>query len=308
MSKNHSSLLLIDYPEVQLAAVYGLLDLFTLANRNAETLSGKQIDVRLFSQHSLSDHQKCRYDAFLFPPNITGARGLSDTEILSLSQSNHQEGTIMCSVCAGAFWLGHTGILNNRTVTTHWALSDELQQAFPETNVDTDPILIDENDVITAGGLMAWLDMGLFLVRKWQGSEAANKTAKQLLVDPSGREQRNYRQFIPPLQHGDKAILSTQHILEARFSENIPIRDLAELSGISPRTFLRRFKKATNQTPLEYLQNLRLEKARGLLERTQLSINEIGWQVGYSDPSAFSRLFKQRTGLNAGEYRKRFRL
>ncbi len=130
--------------------------------------------------------------------------------------------------------------------------------------------------------------------------------ARHLLVDPSGREQRNYRSFRPILTHGDDAILKVQHWLESNIGEQIGVKHLAKYAGVSERTFLRRFKLATNQTPNSYVQNLRVEKARGLLERTKKTISEIGWMVGYQDNSAFSRVFKTTTGLNAGEYRKRF--
>lgn len=294
---------ILAYPGVQMAAVFGLSDLFLIANKNSDRNNSPD-----FNYFEVQDIEKSPADiqAIIIPPNLTGSYGENETEIHHWLNTHHASGTIMCSVCAGAFWLGHSGLLKKRPATTHWILEDQFRETFPDTELHAEHILIDDNDIVTAGGLMAWLDMGLYLTRRFLGPHAMSETARHLLVDPSGREQKNYRSFRPSLTHGNTVILKLQHWLEANIGSELTVNRLSEQTNMSERTFLRHFKQATGLPPNTYIQNLRIEKARGLLERTRLSINEIGYKVGYTDPSAFSRLFKQTTGLNAGEYRKRF--
>jgi len=218
----------------------------------------------------------------------------------------HAKGATVCSVCAGAFWLGHAGLLDRRPATTHWALEDEFRDTFPSVELHPEHILVDDGDIVTAGGIMAWLDLGLFLVERRQGAEIVMQTARHLLIDPAGREQKNYRSFCPNLTHGDSSILKVQRMLAAGPQDNHGIARLAGMAGLSSRTFQRRFRSATGLTPSAYIRSLRIEKARGLLERTRLSVNEIAWRMGYQDVTAFGRVFYAVTGLTASEYRTRF--
>ncbi|MDA4847352.1 GlxA family transcriptional regulator [Hoeflea poritis] len=299
-----ASVAILAYPGVQMSAVLGLADLFMIASGNSNRADGPELTV---TQLTLPASAKSNdYDAVILPPNLTGARGEDATDILRWLRNQHATGTIMCSVCAGAFWLGHAGLLSGRPATTHWALEGEFRAAFPDVELAAEHLLVDDNDIVTAGGLMAWVDLGLFVVNRFLGPQTVSQTARHLLVDPGGREQRNYRSFRPPLGHGDAPVLKVQHWLEAHCETEISVKDMAARSHLSPRTFLRRFKAATGYTPIAYLQNLRIEKARGLLERTRIPVNEIGWRSGYADPSAFGRLFLKATGLTPGEYRGRF--
>jgi transcriptional regulator GlxA family with amidase domain len=300
------SIAIVAYPDVQISAVLGLGDLFTIANRYARQADGAQLAVTEVSEESLGSSKLERFDAIALPPSLKWQRSRGESRICSWLHAQHAAGALMCSVCAGVFWLGHAGLLKGRAVTTHWALEAEFRATFPDAQLNADHLLIDDNDIVTAGGLMAWLDLGLFIVKRWLGSEVVSATARHLLIDPSGREQRNYRSFKPSLAHGDRSILAIQHWLEGHVCENVTVRSMAERAHLSGRTFLRRFKAATGYNPNGYVQNLRIEKARGLLERTRIPISEIGWSVGYHDTSAFSRVFRATTGLTAGEYRKRF--
>ncbi|WP_323785206.1 GlxA family transcriptional regulator [Thalassovita sp.] len=298
-SNQDMSVALVDYPGAQAAALYGLGDLFKVANHYA-TGQGRVDAVPLRSPGTQL------FDVVIFPPSMDGARGEADHPLTQWVADQHQRGARVCSVCAGAFWLGHAGLLTGRPATTHWALEEEFRTAFPQVRLIPELILVDDHDVVTAGGLMAWLDLGLFLVGLWGGPHLVSQVARHLLVDPSGREQRNYRSFRPRRQHGDAAILQVQTWLEAQSGETVTVEDMAARAQLSDRTFLRRFQTATGLSPSVYLQQVRVEKARGLLERSRLPVSQIGWQVGYGDPSAFARVFKAITGLSAGEYRRRF--
>jgi len=306
VSERNPTIAIIAYPGVQMSAVLGLEDLFMIANRNVQQPGCAQLMVRQVAKREMDERTSAAFDAVILPPSLEHSRGEGHKSIHTWLRAQHSAGALMCSVCAGAFWLGHAGLLQGRTITTHWDLEEKFRTTFPLTRVNAEHLLIDDNDIVTAGGLMAWLDLGFFIVNRWLGPQVVSQTARHLLVDPSGREQRNYRSFTPSLGHGEPAILALQHWLEAHVDNDISVETMAARTHLSSRTFLRRFKAATGFTPNAYLQNLRIEKARGLLERTRMPVSEIGWSVGYHDASAFSRLFRSTTGLTAGEYRNRF--
>ncbi len=293
-------LAILAYPGVQQAAVLGLADLFTLANR----LGQGRVETRIIDGSTLPD---MRLDAVLLPPNISGARGQDDTAIHRFLTRQHARGCMLGAACAGVFWLGHAGFLDRRTVTTHWALAPEFRATFPAANLQPDHLLIEEFDLITAGGMMAWVDLGLWFVEHFQGYDTAARTARHLLVDLRGREQRHYRRFVPFLTHGDHAILSVQHWLESRYPERIGVSDMAARAAQSERSFIRRFKTATGLTPGAYLQALRIEKACTLLAHSPEPVARIAWDVGYADVPAFTRAFKSITGLAPRAYRARFK-
>lgn len=289
-----------------MSAVLGLRDLFQIANEHSRRYSGPQLVVTDVKKGKGLASSVESFDAVILPPNLSGARGVNEAVIHEWLKSQHAGGAMLGSVCVGAFWLGHSGLLNGRPVTTHWAVAEEFQETFPSAHLDVEQILVDDNDIVTAGGLMAWLDLGLYIVDRWLGPQVVTDTARHLLIDPNGREQRCYRTFRPRLNHGDMQILSIQHWLESRVDADITVSGLALEASLSLRTFLRRFSAATGLTPISYIQQLRIEKARALLEHSRIPISEIAFQVGYQDASAFSRLFRSTTGLTAGEYRNRF--
>jgi len=304
--RHKASIAILAYPGVQQAAVLGLADLFEVANRNSAAQDSALLDIHIVSESDLENGEAPFFDAIILPPSLSQERRYENPNILCWIKGRHQQGTTVCSICAGAFWLGACGLLDGRPVTTHWGLEEDLQRQFPKAEVNSERILIDDHDIVSAGGLMAWIDLGLFLVTRYLGQQITSATARHLLIDPGGRDQKNYRSFRPILHHGDHSILSVQHGLEKSYADEVTVESLAVQAQMSSRTFLRRFKAATGLTPTIYLQNLRIEKARGLLERTRLPIGEVAWRVGYKDSSAFSRVFKEITGLKAGRYRERF--
>ncbi|MER9417276.1 GlxA family transcriptional regulator [Mesorhizobium sp. M0306] len=313
---------LVLYPGVQEAAVLGLTDLFMLANRLAVERSPEAARLRV-SHWRLQESAVIR--VFDSEPGDSGpTRGngpamviLPPTLLQPISREaaapyagwlrdRHTAGATLGSVCAGAFVLAETGLLSGRAATTHWAYRDALALRFPDILLDADRLVIDDGDIITAGGYMAWTDLGLKLVDRVLGSAVMMDTARFMLVDPPGREQRFYSPFAPRLTHDDEAILKVQHWLQANGARDVTLGAMAEHAGLEERTFLRRFRKATGLRPTEYCQHLRVGKAREMLETTILSIDQIAWEVGYDDPGSFRKVFARITGLVPGDYRKRF--
>ncbi|AKT41446.1 GlxA family transcriptional regulator [Chondromyces crocatus] len=305
------------YPGAQQAAVHGLVDLFETATRlgaeMSETKGGPGIVasvLRVDGRRKVAEPPEGPLDAILLPPSLgsDGAEIAKLTALASWLVERHEDGTTLCSVCAGAFLLGATGCLEGRRATTHWALGARLAECFPEVQVDTQEILIDDGDIVTAGGVMAWIDLGLHLVGRYLGPSTLLATARYWVVDPGGREQRFYDTFAPVMTHGDEAIVRVQHWLHARRAEKIDVAAMAQQAKLTERTFVRRFQRATGHAPGTYLQLLRVESARHLLERSPHSFDEIAWRLGYGDPGAFRRIFVNVMGLTPGEYRRRFGL
>jgi transcriptional regulator GlxA family with amidase domain len=308
MAGSAPTLAILAYPGAQPAAVHGLIDLFVSAGRlhAAHAPHAARLAVRAVEA---ADATRLRspLTAIILPPSIQGIPPLEPTRRLAAwLVERHREGSVLCSVCVGGFVLAQTGLLSGRPATTHWALRDQFVARFPDVALDTDRLLIDDGDIITAGGLMAWIDLGLRLIDRLLGPTAMLATARYFLVDPGGREQRFYKTFAPPMSHGDAAILETQHWLQARSNQKVTVPMMARKAGLGERTFQRRFQRATAQKPIEYLQHLRVRKARELLEVDALTVKEVARRVGYEDLSAFRKIFRRVMGLSPGEYRRRF--
>lgn len=305
-----TSIGIVQYPGAQASAVHGLVDLFHVANRlRGEGLP--ELEVRVLADGDGLPEVRKPLAALILPPSLgSGEPDFQGSPWVPWILRRHRSGTLLCSVCAGAFLLAETGLLSGRPATTHWALREAFSRRFPEVHLDTDKLVIEDGDLLTAGGLMAWVDLGLRLIERFLGPTVMLATARFFLVDPGGREQRFYSTFSPVLTHGDRAVLKAQRWLQGRLQsrvgEKVTLTEMAMKAGLGERTFLRRFQKATGLTPIEYVQHLRVGKARELLESSDLSIEELAWHVGYEDTGAFRRVFQRILGLSPGEYRRRF--
>lgn len=310
---------LLSYPDSLISAIYGLNDLFRIANLVASRHEGLQRPgIRVSHwQYTEAGEIECIQDShpgkphelvyIILPPSLIEPEpAQAALPISKWLNRNHQRGSTLCSVCAGSFLLAAAGLLKQREATTHWLFSDLMARRFPDTRVNTDKMIIDDGDIITAGGIMAWQDLGLRLVQRILGPTLMLETARFLLIDPALREQKFYSIFSPQLYHGDEPILKVQHWLQANGARDVTLPAMAEKAGMERRTFLRRFQKATGMTPTEYCQHLRIGKGREMLELTQQTVDQIAWSVGYEDPGAFRKVFHKIIGLTPGEYRTRF--
>lgn len=312
------------YQDVQLAAVHGLTDLFKIANEQAmgqAPLRRKKIRVshwgfsdregeyfsRVFdSETSETSGAKSRPDFLIIPPSLAEPISKqSATMPASWLKKNYAAGATLCSICAGVFLLAETDLLNERLVTTHWGYASELARRFPKVKVDTDQLLLHSERIVTAGGLMAWLDLGLHLVERAIDASAMFATARFLVVSPAVREQKSFASFIPALGHGDAEILIVQKWLKENESQDVNLIEMAKKTGLKERTFIRRFIEATGMRPTEYCQHLRINKARDMLELTDQSVEEISWAVGYENSGALRKIFVKNIGLSPSEYRKK---
>lgn len=312
----HTEIGLLLYPGCAMASVHGLTDAFQVANDYARQHGGAD-RIRTSHWRVGEDGFERAYDSdpggagqpeyIVIPGRLADPLTADEAaDFVGWLRQRHGTGATIASICGGAFMLGHAGLLSGRRATTHWLYADAFGAAFPDVDVTAGDIIVEDGDIITAGGMLAWTDLGLRLVHRVLGPTVMADTAKFLLVDPAGREQRNYSTFAPRLSHGDDAVLKVQHWLQVHRSEEINVPDLAERAGLETRTFLRRFHKATGLRPTEYVQALRIALARERLEFSRDTVERIAWNVGYKDPSAFRRVFQKVTGLSASAYRDRF--
>lgn len=308
---------LLLYAGCQAAMVHGMTDLLQIASNFSLDRGGPPLRIshwragddgsiaRCFDSHP-SD-QRNFPDIAIVPGRLTGP---ADTEEAALYvqwlQDRHADGAVLTANCGGVFILAATGLLSGRPATTHWAFADSFRERFPDVHLDTDKIVIEDGEIITAGGLMAWTDLGMRLVDRIFGPTIMLETGRFLLIDPAGREQRHYSSFAPRLNHGDEAILKIQHWLQAKEARAVSASAMARQANMEERTFLRRFKAATGLTPTEYAQHLRVGKAREQLEFTKRPVDQIAWSVGYEDAGAFRKLFHRLIGLSPSDYRQRF--
>lgn len=223
----------------------------------------------------------------------------------------YRRGAIVCGACTGVLLLADSGVLDGATATTHWAYEDTMRRHYPRVSLRADKVLVEsgvDGRLVTTGGHGTWYDAILHLIGRTAGREAAMQTAKFFLLQWHTDGQLPYRAFQEPLQHGDATVRECQEWLRRNFTQPNPVEAVERQSGVAPRSFKRRFKKATGMTVIDYVQRLRVEQARGMLEGGEATVDDISWRVGYEDVAFFRRLFKRVTGLTPKEYRRKFQL
>jgi transcriptional regulator GlxA family with amidase domain len=312
------------------SSIIGPLDVFCVANALCESAGRPAFaTIRIlrvgrrqpssFNQVKIHTHGRIaatdQFDVVIVPAMMTVGQTPQDLvpafrppQLVQWLCRQHAGGACLSSVCAGSFLLARTGLLDGRNATTHWNLADQFQKSHPQVHLQPRKMLVDEHDLITAGGVTAYFDLALHLVRKFGSPELAAGCSKFLLIDPRRNSQTPYQTAQFQKSHADQAILALQAHLEHHFSERLTLAQMGRIAGLEQRTLLRRFRAATGDTPVMYLQRVRIEAARQQLELSGESISQIAWQVGYEDSSAFNRLFKKITGMTPGGYRKRFSL
>jgi transcriptional regulator GlxA family with amidase domain len=310
------------YPGVQKACVHGLTDLFGVAAN--EMLDQRRIGRPLRVTHWEATHShdaelSCVYDShtagssqphiLIVPPTMVD---LPDPEVpagvTSWLRNRHSGGAKLVSICSGAFLLAETGVVAGRLVSTHHICAEALAKRFPDITVDATERIIDHGDIMTAGGFMAWVDVGLFLVERILGSAVRAETARFVLSDPFAEQAHYFPGFAPKQAHGDTAVLKAQEWVHIRDGRDISLASMASAAGLERRTFLRRFANATGMTPIEYCRAVRNARARELLTSGNTPQKAIAQSLGYKDVASFARVFRKITGLPPGEYREKFRL
>ncbi len=229
-----------------------------------------------------------------------------DESVLKWLRAMHAKGASLAGLCTGTFLLARTGLLNGRVGTTNWLYANQFQQVFPEVKLQTERLFTADGGVYCSGATLAWVQLFLHLLESVSSRLVARRVGKILLVDGDKVSQNPYIMETFPIAHGDEPVLRSQKWMEAKVAEPLTMDDAASVAGLSERHFKRRFKKATGDTPIKYLQKLRIEKAKLLLETTRKSVSEIAWEVGYEDANFLRKLFRRVTDITPNAYREKF--
>ena len=300
---------IINYPDALKSAVYGLEEILNLANQLCEEQGLKQrFEVSILQLGELAQAQaKSKQSAIILPPSIAGDFYLKPSEKLqNWLRQQHKQGSLLCSACAGSFIIAATGLLSKREATTHWGLMNDFADMYPDVKLTPNDIVKDDGDIITAAGMLSWLDLGLALVAKFTNHAIMRQLGKILVVDTGRREQRFYQQFSPRLHHGDDAVLSSQKTIQSDYPSQLNVSELAANNDLSEATFVRRFSQATGFKPNEYIQRTRIQKACDQLESSQKTVELIASDVGYDDVNNLRRNFVRITGLSPSAFKQRF--
>lgn len=319
---------LLAYPDCSMSSIIAPMDAFAMANlwyRHARTDAVSATDLFSWDIVSMDGNPVKGYGNVLVTPG-RAIHEITDTDVVILPgflpplqfigavpprlsawlRERHERGSMIGTSCTGTFFLAETGLLNDRIATTNWAFARYFQKCYPRVRLKPERILTEDNGLLCSGAVTSFLDLSLFLIERFGSGDLSAQCAKALLVDPNRRDQSPYVVFDYQKGHADEKVLTAQQRMEENFDRRISLDGLASELGISSRHFKRRFKSATGDSPLTYLQRVRIEAAKRKLETTRENITEITWQVGYADSNSFRRLFRKYTGLSPREYRERF--
>jgi transcriptional regulator GlxA family with amidase domain len=218
----------------------------------------------------------------------------------------YKQGSEVASLCLGAFLLASTGLLNGRQCATHWLAANSFRTMFPEVELVTEKIITDEHGIYSSGGAFSYMNLILHLIEKYAGHEMAVLSAKVFAIEIERTSQSSFMIFQGQKEHTDDEVKKAQEFIESNFQEKLAVEQLADMFGIGRRSFERRFKKATSNTVVEYIQRVKVEASKKSFETSRKNINEVMFEVGYNDTKAFRDVFKKITGLTPIEYRNKY--
>ena len=229
-----------------------------------------------------------------------------NTELIPWIIQQYKKGAEIASLCVGAFLLASTGLLEGKSCSTHWRAANEFKKMFPGVNLVTDKIITDEYGIYTSGGAFSSANLILYIIEKYAGREEAIQCSKTFQVDLDRHSQSPFIIFEGQKDHNDIHIKKAQEFIENNIQEKISVDQLASMLSIGRRNLERRFKKATSNSLVEYMQRVKVEAAKMRFERSTDNVNEVMYNVGYNDPKAFRTTFKRFTGLSPVGYRNKY--
>ncbi|QGY42242.1 helix-turn-helix domain-containing protein [Maribellus comscasis] len=230
----------------------------------------------------------------------------SNKNFISWIVKQYKSGAEVASLCVGAFLLASTGLLKGKKCSTHWGFIDDFSKMFPHVNVQPGSIITEESGIYTSGGANSYWNLLLHLVEKYTNRETALLISKYFAIEIGRSSQSFFAMFKGQKQHNDEDIKKAQEFIERNIEEKITVEELAEKLAVGRRSLERRFKKATNNSVHEYIQRVKIEAAKRNIETSRKNINEVMFEVGYTDTKAFRTTFKKITGITPVEYRNRY--
>ncbi len=226
--------------------------------------------------------------------------------IIKWIEQQYRKGSEVASICTGAFLLAESGLLKGKNCSTHWSAAENFRNRFPEINLQAEELITHEHGIYTNGGAFSFLNLVIYLVEKYFDRATAIYCSKVFQIDMDRQNQSQFIIFSGQKNHGDEVVNKAQNIIEKNLSEKISMETLSHKLNVSRRNFDRRFIKATGNTPVEYAQRVKMEAVKKYLEASKKNVNEVMYEVGYSDVKAFREVFKKVTGLSPVEYKKKF--
>ena len=220
--------------------------------------------------------------------------------------NQYKSGAEVASLCVGAFLLAASGLSTGRRCSTHWMFANDFRKMFPDVDLVTDKIITDEKGIYTSGGALSYMNLILYLVEKFAGREIAVHCSKVFEIDIDRDNQSHFMMFRGQKAHEDESVKKAQEYIEKNFQDKITVDQLASLVSIGRRNLERRFKKATSNTVVEYMQRVKIEAAKMSFESSRENVNEVMYKVGYTDTKAFRTTFKKITGLSPIHYRNKY--
>lgn len=218
----------------------------------------------------------------------------------------YKQGAEVASLCIGAFLLASTGLMNGKNCSTHWLFANDFRNMFPEVQLVHERVITDQNGLYSSGGASSYWNLLLYLVEKYTTREMAIMASKFFLLDINRQSQSPFAMFKGQKTHEDIEILKAQEYIEQHFRSRLTVDELADRFNIGRRTFERRFKKATSNTVIEYIQRVKIESAKQQLESGRKTVHEVMYDVGYTDTKAFRDVFKKITGMSPVDYRSKY--
>jgi transcriptional regulator GlxA family with amidase domain len=326
----------LGFDQALASAITGIVDLFALAgvtwNRIQLQKTAMAFNVQLASnegkniqcinnlklaphcsfkdlEHTLNQIPNTQESNILVVPTIGGPIQQTldnNPQLIQLLCKAHKAGWTIAGNCTGNFLLAESGILDGKFATTHWGFENEFKQRFPQIKLKADQLITRDENIFCAGGGIAWFDLGLHIIERSIDFETAMQTAKAFVIDYRRDSQLSYSLMRIAKPHQDDLVTKIQAIIEKDCTISLSIDELAKQYNVSQRTLIRRFNGALGIPPNTYLQSVRIERARKMLEESDFNIDTIMNKIGYEDASSFRRLFKKKTGLTPTEYRNRF--
>lgn len=318
--------IIIPEGDLILDTIVGTLNLFKMANSYSKRIGKTQEDVFDIDLVGLTTAPIACHKFFQVKPtktideikrtnliiiasitgNIENALKKNKPFIDWIKTKRIENDAAVVSLCRSAFILAETGLLNGKSCATHWAVHQQFEKKYTKVNLLPDKIISEDNGIFSSGGAYSFLNMIIYLIEKYYGREVAIWCSKMAEIDFDRINQNQFIIFSGQKEHNDETIKEVQVYIEENFEDKISVEELANKFAISNRNFIRRFKKATHNTPFEYIQRVKVEVAKKSFESSTLNINQVMYNVGYNDDKAFRKTFKKYTGLSPLEYRRKF--
>ena len=309
--------------ENNLSSIVGAFKIFTRANdywkqlgkkaRFIVELAGLSKEVHFYNGlFSVKPHTYIsaikKTDLIIIPSlNHNYEKAVKENEaMIKWIEQQYTLGAEIASICTGAFMLASSGLLDGKSCSTHWAAADTFRNMFPKVKLQTDKLITDEDGIYTNGGAYSFLNLIIYLVEKYYDRDTAIYCSKVFQIEMDRQSQSAFIIFKGQKLHSDEMVKEAQAYIESNIDEKISVEDLSSRFAVGRRNFDRRFIKATGNTPVEYSQRVKIESAKKAFETTRKTINEVMYEVGYSDVKAFREVFRKITGMSPLEYRNRY--